>query len=58
MYGSILTIFFVAVEDKLQDGVADTIASLREAGIKVWVLTGDKQVFSFIKIFFMFLTLR
>jgi len=32
-----------AVEDKLQDGVADTIASLREAGIKVWVLTGDKQ---------------
>eukprot|EP00794_Sanderia_malayensis_P007449 gene7449-8271_t len=31
------------VEDKLQDGVSDTIASLREAGIKVWVLTGDKQ---------------
>ena len=54
MYGSILTIFFVAVEDKLQDGVADTIASLREAGIKVWVLTGDKQVFSFITIFLCF----
>ncbi|XP_071950610.1 phospholipid-transporting ATPase IF-like isoform X5 [Antedon mediterranea] len=32
-----------AVEDELQDGVADTIAKLREAGIKVWVLTGDKQ---------------
>lgn len=31
-----------AVEDCLQDGVADTIRSLREAGIKVWVLTGDK----------------
>eukprot|EP00054_Salpingoeca_dolichothecata_P027919 m.208040 g.208040 ORF g.208040 m.208040 type:complete len:1154 (-) comp26079_c0_seq4:30-3491(-) len=31
------------VEDKLQVGVPRTIASLREAGIKVWVLTGDKQ---------------
>ena len=32
------------IEDKLQDGVPDTIANLRAAGIKVWVLTGDKQV--------------
>ena len=31
-----------AIEDKLQDGVSDCIASLCEAGIKVWVLTGDK----------------
>jgi len=31
------------IEDKLQEGVPETIASLREAGIKVWVLTGDKQ---------------
>lgn len=31
-----------AVEDCLQDDVADTIASLRRAKIKVWVLTGDK----------------
>ncbi|CAG9785399.1 unnamed protein product [Diatraea saccharalis] len=31
-----------AVEDCLQDEVADTIASLRRAGIKIWVLTGDK----------------
>jgi phospholipid-transporting ATPase len=31
-----------AIEDKLQDGVPETIASLKEAGIKVWVLTGDK----------------
>ncbi|CAI2168723.1 5752_t:CDS:2 [Funneliformis geosporum] len=31
-----------AIEDKLQEGVPDCIASLREAGIKVWVLTGDK----------------
>ncbi|KEP65595.1 UNVERIFIED_CONTAM: phospholipid-translocating P-type ATPase, flippase subfamily protein [Hammondia hammondi] len=30
------------VEDKLQAGVADTIEKLRAAGIKVWMLTGDK----------------
>ncbi len=33
-----------AIEDKLQDGVPDTIASLARANIKIWVLTGDKQV--------------
>lgn len=32
----------VAIEDKLQDGVAMCISSLLEAGIKIWVLTGDK----------------
>ena len=32
-----------AIEDKLQDGVPETIASLAEANIKLWVLTGDKQ---------------
>ena len=31
-----------AIEDKLQDQVQDTIVSLRQAGIKIWVLTGDK----------------
>ncbi|XP_053687798.1 phospholipid-transporting ATPase IF isoform X2 [Sabethes cyaneus] len=31
-----------AVEDALQDNVRDTLESLREAGVKVWVLTGDK----------------
>ena len=31
-----------AIEDKLQEGVPETIAALRQAGIKVWVLTGDK----------------
>ena len=31
-----------AVEDKLQDGVPDTISDLALAGIKLWVLTGDK----------------
>lgn len=32
-----------AIEDKLQDGVPQAISSLQMAGIKVWVLTGDKQ---------------
>ena len=31
------------IEDKLQDGVPDTIANLAAANIKIWVLTGDKQ---------------
>ena len=32
------------IEDRLQDGVPEAIARLREGGLKVWVLTGDKQV--------------
>uniref|UniRef100_A0A2K6L0N6 Phospholipid-transporting ATPase n=1 Tax=Rhinopithecus bieti TaxID=61621 RepID=A0A2K6L0N6_RHIBE len=32
-----------AVEDKLQEGVIETVASLSLANIKIWVLTGDKQ---------------
>ena len=32
-----------AIEDKLQDEVPETIALLIDAGIRVWVLTGDKQ---------------
>ena len=32
-----------AIEDKLQDGVPETIANLILGGVKVWVLTGDKQ---------------
>jgi phospholipid-transporting ATPase len=31
-----------AIEDKLQDDVGITIAKIKESGIKVWVLTGDK----------------
>ncbi|ORY78333.1 phospholipid-translocating P-type ATPase [Neocallimastix californiae] len=31
-----------AIEDRLQDGVPDCIDTLLAAGIKVWVLTGDK----------------
>ncbi|XP_017865229.1 PREDICTED: probable phospholipid-transporting ATPase IA isoform X3 [Drosophila arizonae] len=32
-----------AIEDKLQDGVPETIDALLQAGIYIWVLTGDKQ---------------
>lgn len=31
-----------AIEDKLQQGVPETIELLRRAGIKIWMLTGDK----------------
>ena len=30
------------VEDKLQEKVPETIEDLRKAGIKIWMLTGDK----------------
>lgn len=32
-----------AIEDKLQKGVPETIQRLQRAGIKVWMLTGDKR---------------
>ena len=32
-----------AIEDKLQDGVSEAIDKLRRAGIKLWMLTGDKE---------------
>ncbi|PHH71762.1 hypothetical protein CDD80_5005 [Ophiocordyceps camponoti-rufipedis] len=32
-----------AIEDKLQQGVAETVDQLRRAGMKVWMLTGDKR---------------
>ncbi|KAI8818556.1 uncharacterized protein EV422DRAFT_171786 [Fimicolochytrium jonesii] len=31
-----------AIEDKLQDDVPECVSLLRQAGIKLWVLTGDK----------------
>ena len=33
----------VAIEDKLQSGVPETIVLLRRAKLRIWVLTGDKQ---------------
>ncbi|KAL7719530.1 Phospholipid-transporting ATPase [Entamoeba marina] len=32
-----------AIEDQLQEGVPETVQALREAGMKVWVITGDKM---------------
>ncbi|PVH69897.1 phospholipid-translocating P-type ATPase [Cadophora sp. DSE1049] len=32
-----------AIEDELQKGVPETIDKLRRAGMKVWMLTGDKR---------------
>ena len=31
------------IEDRLQEGVPEAIESLHKAGIKIWMLTGDKQ---------------
>ncbi|VDL57242.1 unnamed protein product [Hymenolepis diminuta] len=31
------------IEDKLQDGVPETLIALRNAGIQIWILTGDKE---------------
>ncbi|RDB22221.1 putative phospholipid-transporting ATPase C24B11.12c [Hypsizygus marmoreus] len=31
-----------AIEDRLQDGVPETIADLKRTGIRIWVATGDK----------------
>jgi len=39
-----------AIEDKLQEGVPETIAKLADANIKLWVLTGDKQGFSLFRL--------
>ena len=32
-----------AIEDKLQEGVSEAIDKIRRAGIKMWMLTGDKR---------------
>ncbi|RWV91818.1 hypothetical protein GW17_00045861 [Ensete ventricosum] len=40
---SLILIGCTAIEDKLQDGVPACIETLSQAGIKIWVLTGDKM---------------
>ncbi|XP_068562095.1 phospholipid-transporting ATPase IC [Cebidichthys violaceus] len=40
---NLMLIGATAIEDKLQDGVPETIAVLAKADIKIWVLTGDKK---------------
>ena len=42
MEQNLILIGATIVEDKLQDEVPETIKDLRMAGIKIWVLTGDK----------------
>ncbi|KAK5781085.1 aminophospholipid-translocating P4-type ATPase DNF3 PWA37_002008 [Arxiozyma heterogenica] len=32
-----------AIEDKLQEGVSEAIEKIKRAGIKMWMLTGDKR---------------
>ncbi|KAJ6232716.1 putative phospholipid-transporting atpase [Anaeramoeba flamelloides] len=43
MEKNLLLVGASAIEDKLQEGVPDAIEYLMKGGIKVWVLTGDKQ---------------
>eukprot|EP00026_Physarum_polycephalum_P000875 Phypoly_transcript_00876.p1 GENE.Phypoly_transcript_00876~~Phypoly_transcript_00876.p1 ORF type:complete len:1138 (+),score=165.10 Phypoly_transcript_00876:253-3414(+) len=38
----LLLVGITAIEDKLQDEVPETIAVIRAAGVRVWMLTGDK----------------
>ncbi|KAJ2720419.1 hypothetical protein GGI07_004606 [Coemansia sp. Benny D115] len=40
--GDLLLSGVSAIEDRLQSGVPETIFKLRRAGIRVWMLTGDK----------------
>lgn len=42
-YPSVQLIGATAIEDKLQEGVPETIATLAKADIKIWILTGDKK---------------
>ncbi|ORX33448.1 hypothetical protein BD324DRAFT_639819 [Kockovaella imperatae] len=39
---SLIILGATALEDKLQEGVPEAIATLHKAGIKLWILTGDK----------------
>jgi len=39
---NLVLVGLTAIEDKLQDGVPQTLEYLRRGGLKIWVLTGDK----------------
>ncbi|KAM9797556.1 phospholipid-transporting ATPase IC [Syngnathus typhle] len=43
MERDLLLLGVTAIEDRLQEGVPETISLVKQAGIKVWVLTGDKK---------------
>jgi magnesium-transporting ATPase (P-type) len=49
-----------AIEDKLQDGVPECIERLKQAGMKIWMLTGDRigKRFDLNTIFFKFYSLE
>ena len=42
METDLILIGVTGIEDRLQDGVEDTIDVLIKAGIRIWMLTGDK----------------
>ncbi|KQK74083.1 hospholipid-transporting ATPase IB [Amazona aestiva] len=42
-WSDLLLLGATAIEDRLQAGVPETIATLIKAEIKIWILTGDKQ---------------
>jgi phospholipid-translocating P-type ATPase (flippase) len=42
MENNLVILGVTAIEDRLQEGVPETIHALRKAGIKIWMLTGDK----------------
>lgn len=43
IYQNLTLLGATAIEDKLQEGVPETIANLAKADIKIWILTGDRQ---------------
>jgi phospholipid-translocating ATPase len=40
---NLIVVGATAIEDRLQDGVPAAIEQLSQSGIKIWVLTGDKE---------------
>lgn len=40
--GDLTLVGVSAIEDKIQEGAPETLQKLREAGVKVWMLTGDR----------------
>ena len=43
MENELVVLGCTGVEDKLQEGVPETLQMLNRAGIKIWVITGDKE---------------
>lgn len=37
------------VEDKLQDGVKNTLEQLRNAGLRIWMLTGEWMWYTYLR---------